>query len=142
MSESDETGPPTAAHLDAVLQFQPTLEARSAGAWAGGERRTDGTLTAPWFDYDRRILEFIRACGENGMIEVFDWPAWEPEAIRLYENPDLLAEADLATIRKLLTLHIRKDRFSEGHLAAMVEVGHISAILTRLAEIRRSLPLR
>lgn len=130
---------PTAAQLDAVLAYLPKLETRSAGQWQGGERRNDGSYTMPWFEYDAETLAFIRACGQNGIIEVFDWPEWQPEAIRLYEDPALLAIADLTTLRRLLTLHIRKDRFSEGHLATMIEEGHILAILRRLAEIRRDM---
>ena len=46
-----------------------------------------------------------------------------------------LASADLLTLRKLLTTHIRADRFTEGHL----ESGHITAILRQLKQIRDAL---
>jgi hypothetical protein len=36
----------------------------------------------------------------------------------------------------LLTLHVRKERFCEGHIAAMVEAGYIQGILERLKEMR------
>jgi hypothetical protein len=36
----------------------------------------------------------------------------------------------------LLTTHSRKDRFCEGHLAAMFENGHIVALLRRLRELK------
>jgi Family of unknown function (DUF6508) len=52
------------------------------------------------------------------------------------QDPALLAQADLLTLRKLLTAHVRQDRFIEGHLAQMLENGHISAILRRLRELR------
>jgi len=65
----------------------------------------------------------------------FDWPDWQDEAVRFYQEPDLLEQADLTTIRKLLTLHVRKDRFSNGHLSAMFENGHIQKILRRLKVI-------
>lgn len=139
MSNDEDSNLETAARIDALLAFVPALEARFAGHWEGGDRRQDGTITAPWFDYSPEVLNFIRACGKNGWLRVYNWPEWQPSAIRLYEDPRLLAGADLDTLRKLLTLHIRKDRFSEGHLAAMVEAGHISAILDRLAEIRRTM---
>jgi hypothetical protein len=38
-----------------------------------------------------------------------------------------------------LTLHIRRDRFFEGHLANMIADGHIAAILRRMAAIRTEL---
>jgi hypothetical protein len=39
-------------------------------------------------------------------------------------------------VRKLLTTHIRADRFIEGHLAGVLENGHIVAVLRRLRTIR------
>ncbi|MBN1128044.1 MAG: hypothetical protein JXA71_03610 [Chitinispirillaceae bacterium] len=39
-------------------------------------------------------------------------------------------------VRKLCTLHVRKDRFCEGHLAGIVEAGHMTEILKRLKELR------
>jgi len=38
----------------------------------------------------------------------------------------MLERADLETIRKLLTLHVRKERFCEGHLLGMFESGHLT----------------
>ncbi|MGE3076492.1 MAG: DUF6508 domain-containing protein [Dehalococcoidia bacterium] len=121
--------------IAALTAFRSVMEGRVAGTWAGGEQNPDGSRTMPYFDYSPEILAFMRACGENGWIEVFDWGAWQPEALRYHESPDRLGGASVEDIRKLLTLHIRKDRFSEGHFAAMVESGHIAAILRRLAEI-------
>jgi hypothetical protein len=51
-------------------------------------------------------------------------------------KPGALETANLLTLRKLLTVHVRKDRFVEGHLARMLECGHITAILRRLREVR------
>lgn len=39
-------------------------------------------------------------------------------------------------MQKLLTTHVRKERFCSGHLAGMIENGHILALLKRLAAIR------
>jgi hypothetical protein len=44
--------------------------------------------------------------------------------------------ADLLTLRKLLTLHVRGDRFVEGHLASVLESGHVTDILERMQQIR------
>ena len=51
-----------------------------------------------------------------------------------------LETADLTTLRKLLTTHVRADRFSEGHLAGVLQSGHIVAVLRRLRKIRDQLP--
>lgn len=123
-------------HIDALLVFLPLMESRHSGEWRGGERGPDGTITMPYFEYSEPMLAFIRACAENGWIEVFAWPQWADDARRLHEDPTALAGAGIETIRKLLTLHIRNDRFNEGHLAAMVEDGHMAAVLRRLEQMR------
>jgi hypothetical protein len=69
-------------------------------------------------------------------MEPFDWGEWQPRAHALYRDPQALGRARLSTLRRLLTLHVRKDRFCEGHLAAMLAEGHIQAILRRIAELR------
>jgi hypothetical protein len=122
--------------IEALLAFLPVMESRHAGEWRGGDRQPDGSITMPWFQYSEQMLAFIRACSENGWVEVFEWPAWAEEARRLHDDPATLNTADIPTIRKLLTLHIRNDRFTEGHLAAMVEDGHLAAVVRRLEQLR------
>jgi hypothetical protein len=78
------------------------------------------------------IYSFMQVLYDNDIIYSFDWPAWEDEAEKLYENPKALASADRDTLRKLLTVHVRKDRFCEGHLAGVIRDGHVLTILKRL----------
>jgi len=78
------------------------------------------------------IYNFMQVLYDNNIIYSFDWPAWEDEAEKLHEKPDALALSDLETLRKLLTVHVRKDRFCEGHLAGVIRDGHVLAILKRL----------
>ena len=70
------------------------------------------------------------------MIIPFDWRSWSEEAERYQMDPEALQAADLLTLRKLLTAHVRAERFAEGHLASVFESGHIAAILRRLKQIR------
>lgn len=48
----------------------------------------------------------------------------------------LIEQADLLPLRKLLTLHVHKDDFVEGHSAYMLEDGHVTVLLRRLNKIR------
>jgi ADP-ribosyl-[dinitrogen reductase] hydrolase len=125
--------PLTTNNIEAVLKFLPAFERLdfSPGEWISRE----GQL--PYFEYASVIFDFHRALGENGFIQPFDWPHWE-EGKQLVDNPRLLSKVSLQTLRKLLTAHIRTDRFVEGHLAAMCESGHITMILKRIDEIHRS----
>ena len=133
MSEDERAA--LTARIDPLLEFAALADARHAGTWAGGEKDKDGVITAPWFDYDDWVLQFTRACGRNGWIKPYDWQAWVGEAVRLQDEA-ALREADPETLGNLLTLHIRRDRFYEGHLANMIESGHVAAILGRMRELR------
>lgn len=127
-----------ADRIDALLGFLPVMEARVAGEWQGGDRNEDGSINMPWMSYDERVLAFIKACYQHGWVRPFDWNAWQEQAKRYYDDPLLLAAADLTALQKLLTLHVRKERFHEGHLAGMIESGHLALILRRLEVIRRA----
>jgi ADP-ribosylglycohydrolase len=125
--------PLTKENIYAVLRFLPVLEQPdfSPGEWISQE----GSL--PYFNYTSEVLDFVRALSENGFVQPFNWMNWW-EGNQLVDNPALLQRANLQTLRKLLTAHVRADRFSEGHLATVLESGHIVMILKRMAEIYNS----
>ena len=56
---------------------------------------------------------------------------WQETAREYVEDPAKVESADAETIQKLLTTHVRKERFFEGHLAAMFENGHVVALLQK-----------
>ncbi len=128
--------------IDALLAFLPAFEQEGdawPGEWKGGEKDAAGVIQMPWFDFSDTMLEFMRACAGNGWVAPgISWV--EPGLMReLIEQPAALSAADTDLIRQLLTTHVRGDRFHEGHLAAMVQNGHLLAILRRLAAIRDGL---
>jgi hypothetical protein len=126
-----------AANMDAVIRFLPQLDkpAETFGKLEI-EYLPDGTLIAPaWLD-DAVIVEFERAAFANGFVLLgFDWSNWRLGR-DLFRHPERIARATLGTICKLITLHIRADRFSCGHLAAMCRNGQVPAILLRLRDLR------
>ena len=95
----------------------------------------------PFPVYDSIVDEFVQALYDHGFVQNFDWPGWE-EAQAYVERPELLASADLETCIKLLTTHVRKERFCDGHLAEMITTGHLLAVLHRLEELRPSIEKR
>jgi hypothetical protein len=122
--------------IDALLDFLPKFESdgASAGEWSPVETR-DGCTTMPSFDMSPELSGFMHALYRYGWIAKFDWGEWQDEAARLVESPEALASADIETIQKLLTTHARKERYCEGHLAAMFKCGHLAAVLRRLKDI-------
>lgn len=129
------------ARIDAITRYLPALETPgAAGRWEGGDESEPGVIQMPWFSYSEEVLAFIQACYENDWVDsAFNWVEWQDDALRYWDSPDLLADASPQTLQRLLTVHLRKDRFVEGHLASAIENGHLAAILHRLQHIRASL---
>ena len=89
--------------------------------------------------YNIKVQEFIKILYSGNFIQSFDWIAWQDEAEKFATDEHLLKNADLTTIIKLFTTHIRKERFCSGHLACMIGSGHILQLLKRLKTIRKEL---
>ena len=121
--------------LDAILRFLPIFERPGYvfGEWQYPPGQFPYCLTSS------DVNDFDKALYGQQIVFPFDWPSWQKEAERYHSDPDALETADLLTLRKLLTTHVRKDRFVEGHLASMFECGHITAILRRLKAIREEM---
>ncbi len=134
MTESaiPEIGP---RQVDAVLRYLPLFERENfvPGEWQTPEGQFQ------WFLYSPEVDAFVRTLYEQAIILVFDWPSWKEEAERYESDPSSLEQADLLAVRKLLTAHVRADRFTEGHLGSVLRSGHIVGILRRLKRIRETM---
>jgi len=128
-----ESATPGPQAIAALVEFIPVLESPHfvAGEWRGGQKDADGVIHMPWFELSVDALAFSRTLGKHGWIVVFDWMSWTGDARRLVET-DGLERADLLTLRKLLTLLVRRDRFVEGSLGEAFESGLVVRILYRL----------
>ncbi len=116
--------------IDAVTAYIPIL---SDPSFSFGEWRTlPGQF--PHYFFSPKANQLIDALGK--LMIVFDWPAWKDKATLLMENTDALANADLLTLRKLITTHLRAERFNEGHLAGQYKSGHLLGILEGLETLR------
>lgn len=120
-----------------ILKFLPIFEAAGYKFCRWPKDAVD-MINGPC--YSKEVLEFENALYGEGFIIDFDWPSWQEEASQYSANPDLLGQADIETLQKLLTTHVRKERFCGGHLASVLEQGHITAVLRRLAQIHEEVP--
>ncbi|MEC7798011.1 MAG: DUF6508 domain-containing protein [Pseudomonadota bacterium] len=66
----------------------------------------------------------------------FDWQAEFGDQPDRLNSLEVLAAADLEELRKLMTAHIRIDRFDRHHLEALAANGYLAAFLARLATLR------
>jgi hypothetical protein len=89
-------------------------------------------------EYHPLVGELLQALYDNGFVRSFNWPKWQRQSIGYYEHPERLDTAKMMTCVKLLTLHARRDRFVDGHFAAMISSGHIARILNRMKKLLES----
>lgn len=122
------------AIIDSLLAYLPRFEIPSVRHY---ELTTKLSLDP--YAYSLDVDEFVTALYETGFIYEFDWPTWLRSEGRQYLLPGALAEADLETLRKLLTAHVRQDRFCSGHLASILDSGHFVEILRRLGDLREEM---
>jgi hypothetical protein len=93
----------------------------------------------PYPIYPPEFDSFHRDLARLGFIQRFAWPDWVPRGLALQQDPDAMARADLTDLVKLLTWHIRAERFGDGHLANALQDGWLLAIMRRLQEISAEL---
>ncbi len=125
---------PTPEAIEAVLAFLPFFADPSNTFY---EVDTTDFSFDP-YDYAPQVARFQQVLYESGFLpSAFDWPAWQETAEGYVTHPDRLANADITTLRRLLLTHVRKERFVSGHLASMIDCGHILAVLQRLDTLHR-----
>ena len=120
--------------IDNLLKFLPVFKKESFASLKQEELQKN---TPYMFCYSKDVESFIKACYENDFLLKFDWVKWQDQAVKYLDDPTFSKSADLETIRKLITLHLRKERFCEGHLIDMIDRGHITILLERLSELRK-----
>lgn len=131
---------PTKRHMLQVAALADDLD-RAAGAV--GTRVTEvapGMAMISDAAIPEAMLRLLDLVYEANLIVDFAWWEWSDEARRLTHRPAEVARADLVTLQKLLTVHFRSDRFSQGHLDAVHANGHLAVVLRRLGEIGRAMP--
>ena len=121
----------TARNIERVLAFLSVFEDSEARLY---EIETK-VLTMDPYRYADVVYRFVDTLYREGFVVPFDWPAWQEQAQQLMDDPALLVSVDLATLQKLLTTHVRAERFTSGHLAQIIDSGHLRAILRRLQAI-------
>lgn len=118
--------------MEDLLSLIPELESYKGSFGEHDFRKEGNTLHMGSFFYSPLLDSIIDSIREAGLYFPFDWPSWQDEAERICYEKGELEKTDLETIRKLLTLHIRKERFCEGHLADVCESGLMLSTLRRL----------
>jgi hypothetical protein len=118
---------PSLADIDAVLAHLPALA------------HCDTRRHPPWRGAPPAVAQLQQALAHHGFQIGFDHGAFQAQAEAYHRDHAALAGASLLDLCKLLTLHLRADRFNGGHFVAVVESGLIAAALGRLQALRDEL---
>lgn len=122
-----ETERPLSAEAIAqVLSLRPLLESGQPLYQMQGASSFDP------YTYSPELRHWLTAVARGPFPLRFDWPQWLDQAKALDADPALIAQADLLTLRKLVTTYLRTERFTSGTLARIVDNGQLLCILRRL----------
>jgi len=114
------------SHIDRVTCFIPRLDAIPEDKISDFHCHTkaDGTVVISLEPtYHPTIMEMMQAFRDNNFVQPFDWVKWQSAAAKFFHEPQHLPDARLSTCIKLITLHIRKDRFVGGHFGRWCGAG-------------------
>ena len=137
--EKQRNKKPTPESIKKILEFLPKFQGKKfkPGKWHPSEQIDKNTSTFPYYEYSISVRKFLHTLYDEGFIYPFDWGSWD-YGVKLNRNPELLQKANLLTLRKLMTAHVRQDRFCEGHLAGIFENGLVIRLLERLQQLSRN----
>jgi|GEM_PF-1318733 len=84
------------------------------------------------FRYDDLLFAMLDLMRSTEIIYEFDWIAFGKQAEQLVAQRELLEKADMETMRKLFTAHSRNESLKDGHMAEMIDEGHLKLAVKRL----------
>lgn len=117
-----------AAHFDRLADpaFDP-------GHVVEPERRPDGVTVIGYALLSEASNAFLDDAIAAGWIRPFDWVVWlaAPEGRMLLSDQSAIAGATADQLSKVLTAHVRRDRFADGTLLEAFESGLMRAVAAR-----------
>lgn len=86
--------------------------------------------------YSEKVNAFIDCLYDTNFLVVFEWFEWE-DGKNILNDKNLIKKCDLLTLRMLITMIVRSDRFNEGTFLECIQNQTITMILERLSEITK-----
>ncbi len=90
-------------NIDTVLAFLPLFYSKKAKLY---KIQTE-SLSLDRYCYSKEFQKFIKGLYQENFVISFDSTTWQNEAQGFIQHPDLLNSADISTLQKLLTTHVR-----------------------------------
>jgi hypothetical protein len=124
------------ARVRKVLSFIPKFENPDIDFGTGPDLvKKDDVLHWKPAVFSETVSQFIQACYDANLVQPFDWTSWADEHKGELSSDGFIQKAGLETIIKLITGHIRTERFVEGHLLSVLKDGTMLKILKRLKQV-------
>lgn len=115
--------------IEEILAFRDQVEQKTENVSRSVEHDTN-------IMEDRSFIAFLDALNYTGFVETFDYTAWAGQRSQkkdmLENSAEELKNMDLEELRKLITMHLRIERFVEGHMQKLFKEGFFHAFFSRL----------
>lgn len=126
---------PNKHQIDSVTRFLSSFERQ--GFWFERVIEEDGRSAAVEKSPEAKM--FVRVLADNGWLTAGKGD-WRRQPEKYYESAARIATADFATLQRLFTSWVERDKLLPGHLGALWKRGDLSAALRRLQKLRRTAP--
>ena len=118
--------------IEEILSFRNRFEQKMGAVRLSSER--DMNIME-----DRLFIDFLDALNYTGFVENFDYITWERQRSQVNSVLENIVEQvknmDMEELRKLMTMHIRMERFSEGYMQKLYEDGFFDEFFNGLEEL-------
>jgi hypothetical protein len=126
--------------LAAFTPFAAVFESADfvAGSWHPSQELEPRVLAAGWWKRSAEVARWAQALYDRNIIDPQSDYLTEEWSVRMRAfaaDPSALADADLQTVRTVLTNVARGDRFCEGYMASMFTNGVCQAATRRLVDL-------
>ncbi|MEN6378351.1 MAG: DUF6508 domain-containing protein [Methanofastidiosum sp.] len=130
----DESVPLTKKNIEVILNYLPYFEDKNQKFFDILTPKRDGGNIVEYIyvTYSAKFMEFYRELHEQGFVTNFNWLDSTLESNDLSHYYELLEDADIMTLRKLITIIVRHDKHNEGFFADVIDSGLLLAMLNRL----------
>ncbi|HNR43876.1 MAG TPA: DUF6508 domain-containing protein [Methanofastidiosum sp.] len=137
----DESVPLTKKNIEVILNYLPYFEDKNQKFFDILMPKRDGGNIVEYIyvTYSAKFMEFYRELHEQGFVTNFNWLDSTLESNDLSHYYELLEDADIATLRKLITIIVRHDKHNEGFFADVIDSGLLLAMLNRLKELNEEI---
>ena len=136
-----EWSPEMIGQYKSLTSLLPYLSDGSYGEWCGGKSKEDGVYFIQTVHYNAAVREFQSALYEFADLhpdyDLYNYgKVMEEYGLEMYDDTDV-SRLDGKAVMALLMSAVRTDRFCEGALLELLEVGSIQRWIARLAELDR-----